>query len=116
MSGAAPKTVKVVVFQEGGRWVAQCLDFDLATSAERLEDLPRRVHSQLMGQIAADFRRGTEPFSAFQKAPERFWKMYSEGRTWRTERLRMPLLARLLGWLRDRRLPQKRLDLAWVAH
>lgn len=67
-----PDAVKVVVFQDGGRWVAQCLDFDLAISAKRREDLPQRVRSQLLGQIAADRRRGAAPFSAFQKAPERF--------------------------------------------
>ena len=105
-------TIRIVVFEQGDRWVAQCLDFGLAISAARREDLPRRVQSQLLGQLVADLRRGVAPFSSCKPAPTKYWAMYETAEPWLSDRLREPLPVRLLGWFRRQRLPRKRLQLA----
>lgn len=66
----------VVVYEEGGWWIAQCLECNLAASARDSRDLKRKLDVVIRVQIEADSDAGVEPFSRLQKAPPRFWKMY----------------------------------------
>ena len=90
--------IKVVVFESRGRWVAQCLDYDLCTSSAARERLPRQILSQLRAQIALDLKHGREPFQGLSPAPPRFWEMYS--RAARNEVLRLEDESRLSRLLR----------------
>lgn len=73
--------VRAVVFRSGEWWVAQCLEYDLATQARRLEDLPRELRRLLTVQILASLECGVEPFEGLAKAPARFWKMYENAKS-----------------------------------
>jgi hypothetical protein len=73
--------IRAVVFRAGEWWVAQCLEYDLATQARRLEDLPRELRRLLNVQILASLESGIEPFEGFSKAPTRFWKMYENAKS-----------------------------------
>lgn len=59
-------------------WIAQCLEYDLATAAKRLEDLPAELERFLSVQIAGSLEIGVEPFAGLPPAPRRFWKRYEE--------------------------------------
>jgi hypothetical protein len=72
--------IRAVIFQEGPRWVAQCLEYGLATQAARLEDLPHELMRLLAVQIAASLECGVEPFFGFSPAPRRYWEMYENAR------------------------------------
>jgi hypothetical protein len=61
-------------------WIAQCLEYDLATAAKRLEDLPAELERFLTGQIAASLELGIEPFAGLPPAPKRFWQRYEDAR------------------------------------
>lgn len=96
MSDRLPE-IRVVVFQSRGRWIAQCLDYDLCTSSAKLHRLPRQILSQLRAQVALDLRHGREPFQGLPGAPQRFWEMYREAP--RNEVLRLEnesLMSRIL--------------------
>jgi hypothetical protein len=96
----ALSTIRVVVFESRGRWIAQCLDYDLCTSSAKRERLPRQILSQLRAQIALDLEHGREPFHGLSPAPPRFWEMYRQAT--RNEVLRLEdasLLSRILGGL-----------------
>ena len=82
--GAGEPTIRAVVFRQGSRWVAQCLEVNLAISAERPEDLPKRVRNQLRTQIGLDRRRGRQPFSTLRPAPARFFDMWEKSEHWKT--------------------------------
>jgi len=73
--------VSAVVFQEGDRWVIQCLEYDLATQVRHLEEVPQQFRLLLLAQIEANADCGVEPFHGFSKAPRRFWQMYEGART-----------------------------------
>lgn len=70
-------SIRAVVFQDSGRWIAQCLEYDLCTSAKDRKELTRKLVSQLRLQIVLDLSRGKRPFQDFPRAPQRFWEMYS---------------------------------------
>jgi hypothetical protein len=91
--------IKVLVFREGERWIAQCLEVNFAVSAEERDELLPRLRAQLRGQMVADRRRGVDPLSRFKRAPERFWRMFEAAEPWRDEPLPEPLEARVRGWI-----------------
>jgi hypothetical protein len=73
--------IRAVAFREGEWWVAQCLEYDLATQARRLEDLPQELRRLLAVQVAASLECGVEPFYGFSPAPRRFWEMYERSKS-----------------------------------
>src|SRR5262245_26183641 len=70
-------SIRAVVFQDSGWWIAQCLEYDLCTSAKSREELTRKLVAQLRLQIVLDLTRGKKPFQDLPRAPQRFWEMYS---------------------------------------
>jgi len=72
-----PLSIRAVVFQENGRWIAQCLEYDLCTSAGDRKELTRNLASQLRLQIMLDLIKGERPFQGLPRAPQKFWEMYS---------------------------------------
>jgi hypothetical protein len=56
--------IRAVAFQRDGKWIAQCLEYDLCTSAKTQNELARRLAAQLRLQLALDRARGAEPFTS----------------------------------------------------
>jgi len=75
----------VVVFEDAGWWVAQCLERNLVTASQDPRDLPKQLETVLRGQIEADQEAGAEPFSALPQAPRRFWQMFQSAKPWRLD-------------------------------
>jgi hypothetical protein len=71
-------TVNAVAFRQDGLWVAQCLEYNLVSCSESLEDLPNELQSQVLNQIEADTEAGQEPFWAFKPAPQHYWEMFAQ--------------------------------------
>ena len=72
--------INAVAFRKYGLWIAQCLEYNLVSCAESLEDLPNALLSQILDQIEADTESGNEPFWAFKPAPQRYWEMFAQAR------------------------------------
>lgn len=75
------RAVHAVVFQEGGWWIGQCLEVDLATQSRRLEDLPGELERLLAVQLAASTEAGVAPFAGLAPAPRRFWDLYERAKS-----------------------------------
>ncbi len=75
-----PITLNAVIFEEEGIWIAQCLEYNLVSCAETLNELPGELMRQVRTQIEADQRAGNAPFFAYQPAAPRFWAMYDEAK------------------------------------
>jgi hypothetical protein len=69
-------TIRTVVFQEEGWYVAQCLDVDLATQAKSLEALYVALEQLLLGRILVSEKLGLQPFENLPPAPKRYWDLY----------------------------------------
>jgi|SRR5882724_11006566 len=68
-------TIHAVAFQRGDHWVAQCLDYDIATQAESLNDLVHEVERIIVAHLLLA-KKGKNPFANLPKAPQKFWEMY----------------------------------------
>jgi hypothetical protein len=74
--------IRAVVFKEGDWWVAQGLDYDFATAARSLEEIPGEIQHFLLILFDASRQLGVEPFYGYSPAPKRFWRMYEEAEPW----------------------------------
>lgn len=85
--------LRAVVFREDGWWIAQILEYCLATACRTLEEIPAELERFLTGQIVASLESGIEPFKDLPPAPQRFWDLYErsspEGRH-EIRRFRLP--------------------------
>lgn len=70
--------IRAIALQEDGWWVAQCLEYDIATQARTLVDLERDLLQMIETHILIGRERGRPPFENIGRAPDRFWKMWDE--------------------------------------
>lgn len=89
-------TIHVVVFEDRGWWVAQCLEYDLCTSSKELEDLPKQIASQLRLQVALDRKKGREPFEGLPRSPQKFWDLYEQATPHTVVKLQGSMISRIL--------------------
>jgi hypothetical protein len=88
-------TLRAVIYEARGRWIAQCLEHDLCTSADSRDELTRKLVAQLRLQIMLDRRKGRQPLQGLQRAPQKFWDMYLKG----TPQEALPIRGSWLGTL-----------------
>lgn len=113
---APERTIHVVVFRQSGRWVAQCLEVNLAVSSENQEELLAVLTRRIQGQMIVDARRGIEPLSGLRPANPRYRAMWEKSRALPSEsrRVSVPLRARLLAFVKRVEWPSRELELAAV--
>lgn len=70
--------LRVLVFQDQGFYIAQCLEYDIAAQAKSFPDLKKAFACTVLGQIKIQLELGQEPFFGIPKAPKCFWKEYEE--------------------------------------
>jgi hypothetical protein len=68
--------IRAVVLKSGSNWVAQCLEYDIATQARTLDALLVELERILVAHFVVAEKEGLEPFADIPKAPRRFWEMY----------------------------------------
>ena len=73
----SPILIRAVALKEDGMWVARCLEYNFASCAETLEELPNALLRQVIDQIKADIEAGQKPFFGFKPAPQKYWDMFT---------------------------------------
>jgi hypothetical protein len=86
------ETIRVVVFQDSGVWVAQCLEHDIGAQAPDIDTLRDRLEATLKAELLESMERHQKPFAGIDPAPERFHRMW-ERRSRSTDIKPMPWLA-----------------------
>jgi hypothetical protein len=66
------QTVRVVVFREADVYVAQCIEYDIATQAKDLSTLIERLDLTIDAECAMSRERGEAPFANIPPAPNYF--------------------------------------------
>lgn len=69
-------TLRVVVFQDSGQWVAQCLEHDIGAQASDIDTLNDRLRVVLLSEFKESVARNGVPFGGIEPAPERFQLMW----------------------------------------
>ena len=101
--------IHVVVFEDRGWWVAQCLEYDLCTSSKVLEKLPKKIERQLRLQVALDRKHGRQPFEGLPRSPRKFWDLYEQATPHTVVKLEGSIFSRILKSLR---IPNLRAELS----
>ena len=95
--------------------MAQCIEVNIAVSAEQQPDLLRLLTKRMQGQILLDTRRGIEPLSRLGPANPRYSAMLERATPLKSVLVPRTFKARLLGLLRGFEWPARRLNLAAVS-
>lgn len=66
--------VQIVVYKEHDKFIAQCIDFDIATQADDLEKLKVRMDYLLECELS----NASESGQAVDRAPKRFHNMWEQ--------------------------------------
>lgn len=70
------ETIRVIVFQDNGMWVAQCLEHDIGAQATDIDTLNARLEVVLRMEFKASMEKHGKPFAGIAPAPERFQLMW----------------------------------------
>lgn len=74
----ATQQLRVVVFQEEGAWVAQCLEYDIGTQAPDFKTLMRRFDLTVQVELEESIRRNGAPFAGIDPAPPYIQAMWDQ--------------------------------------
>lgn len=72
------KQLRVVIFQESGAWIAQCLEHDIGAQAADLKDLQARLMLAVELECESNIEAGRDPFASIPPAPTRYQAMWDE--------------------------------------
>jgi hypothetical protein len=76
MSKVKKSMIRVIVFQDGDSWVAQCLEHDICAQAADLEELRSRIDATIEAEAEYSKRKGTKPFDGIDPAPKHYHDMW----------------------------------------
>lgn len=67
------KRIRVILFQEEGEWVAQCLEYDIAAQGSTIDEAQNGWSHTFKGYIALSEENGVEALHGVPEAPN-FYK------------------------------------------
>ena len=70
------ETLRVVVFQDNGMWVAQCLEHDIGAQGADFDTLMARLEVTVKAELKESLEKHGQPFKGIAPAPERFQQMW----------------------------------------
>ncbi len=68
--------IRVIAFQDGEQWVAQCLEHDISAQAPDLETLNARISLAIDLELKISMEKRTAPFAGLDPAPQHFFDMW----------------------------------------
>lgn len=71
-------TIHVVLYEQGPVWVAQALEYDIATQDRSLKGSLRQLIATITDRYVRAGARGGDPFAGVGRAPQRFHEMFEE--------------------------------------
>lgn len=73
------KRIRVVLFQEEGQWVAQCLEYDIAAQGTTIDEAQNEWARTFKGYIALSEENNVEPLQGVPKAPDFYEEEFDVG-------------------------------------
>ena len=67
---------RVVIFKDGGAYVAQCLEYDICAQAADLNTVRSRMEATMNAEVHDAQEAGKKPFEGIDRAPQRFFDMW----------------------------------------
>jgi len=73
-----PQKLSVIILQEEGWFVAQCLEYDIAAQGRTVKDVLYEFQRTLVGHIILCHQDGTK-LEDIPPAPPKFWQWFENG-------------------------------------
>ncbi len=74
-------TLDVLLFQETGSWVAQCLQYDIAAPGRKIDDAIYELQRIICGQIVVRKELNLPSIEqGLPRAPEIYWRLYHQAK------------------------------------
>jgi hypothetical protein len=70
--------VSVLLVREDNRWVAQCLEYDVAAQADTIPEVKNAFERAFACQVAVDVCHGHEPMQNVPKAPKFYHEWFEK--------------------------------------
>jgi len=64
------------MFEEGGQWIAQCLEYDIAAQGPDLDTVHERFDVTLKAELKESVEKHGKPFAGIPPAPDRYHRMW----------------------------------------
>ena len=68
--------LSLLLLKEEGKWVAQCLDYDITAQGETIDVARSRFARTFVGQVMVDLHHHQEPLEGIKPAPRKYWQMF----------------------------------------
>jgi len=73
---AGEKKLRIVAFQDGESWIAQCVEYDIAVQAPDLTTLQRRMDALIQAEIEYTTTNNGGAFIGIDPAPDFYEAMF----------------------------------------
>lgn len=70
--------LSILLLNEGGAWVLQCLQYDIAGQGKTIEDAKVAFRDAFVGQVIVDCEHGRKPLAQVPRAPRWYWDEFHE--------------------------------------
>ena len=77
--GFSKKKLRVVIYMEQDRFVAQCLEYDVCAQGKTIGDTIKFIHLALLETKDDSLKRHGQAFAYVNEAPSQFHKMWEDG-------------------------------------
>lgn len=79
--------IGVILYPEGGFWIAQGLEFDITARGDTPTDASERFNAKVGAELVISLEVGdASPLAGVGRAPQKFWDMYDKAKM-RLERI-----------------------------
>ncbi|MGH7038502.1 MAG: type II toxin-antitoxin system HicB family antitoxin [Stellaceae bacterium] len=68
--------VSVVIYPEGDVWIAQCLEYDIVSQGETIQDVQDRLTQNIAATLSVYADNGKNSLEDIPPAPKKFWEMF----------------------------------------
>ncbi len=72
-------TLRFVLFEEDGAWVAVCLERYIGSQGRTMEEAERALQCAYRAELDHSMKRSGIPFHGIMRAPDRFFEMWDAG-------------------------------------
>jgi hypothetical protein len=70
--------IRAILFQQGGLWVGQCLEYDIGAQARDLDELKTRLALAIEAELRESVARCGAPFAGIPAAPPYFEQLWEK--------------------------------------
>ncbi len=74
--------VSTLLLNESGKWVVQCLEYDIAAQGDSPAEAREAWQRAFVGQAIVNLKHDKEPMADVPRAPKFYWDLFAKAKEW----------------------------------